>query len=43
MALYGIDLDAKVLQAAIPMKGRMIHSLDGNSTTFIPYGDFGEV
>lgn len=42
-ALHNAGLDAKVLEMAIPMRGRMIHPPDGHSTSFIPYGDFGEV
>jgi kynurenine 3-monooxygenase len=43
MALKDVGLDKTVLDLAIPMKGRMIHSPDGRKTTPIPYGDFGEV
>ena len=37
-ALEKIGLAEKVRPIAIPMKGRMIHHLDG-TTNFIPYGD----
>jgi kynurenine 3-monooxygenase len=36
-ALKEVGLDREILKQVIPMKGRMIHSLDG-SLTFQPYG-----
>lgn len=36
-ALKEIGLDLKILKKVIPMKGRMIHSIEG-ATTFQPYG-----
>lgn len=41
-ALKMVGLDQIVIQAAIPMGGRMIHDMDGRETA-LPYGDFGEV
>jgi kynurenine 3-monooxygenase len=42
-ALESVGLNKLALDSAIPMKGRMIHSPDGSSTSVVPYGDFGEV
>lgn len=39
--LEGVGLDEAVKKVAIPMKGRMIHNLDG-SLTFQPYGKEGQ-
>ena len=36
-ALHQVGLDAEVLQAAVPMPGRMLHALDG-ATSFHRYG-----
>ncbi|KAJ3049040.1 kynurenine 3-monooxygenase, mitochondrial precursor [Rhizophlyctis rosea] len=40
-ALQEVGVDEAILKTAIPMKGRMIHSLDGELTSQ-PYGVFGE-
>ena len=37
-----LDLDEKVLETVIPMKGRMIH-VGGGKLRSQPYGVFGEV
>lgn len=36
-ALRQVGLEEPILQQAIPMKGRMVHALDG-TLTFVPYG-----
>jgi kynurenine 3-monooxygenase len=36
-ALAKVGLDEKVKPIAIPMRGRMLHAVDG-TTTFVPYG-----
>jgi kynurenine 3-monooxygenase len=36
-ALHEVGLDAEVLQGAVPMRGRMMHALDG-SRNFLRYG-----
>ncbi len=36
-ALAEVGLKDRILEIAIPMKGRMLHDLDGK-TTFVPYG-----
>ncbi len=36
-ALKEVDLEKSILEKAIPMKGRMVHALDG-STSLLPYG-----
>ena len=36
-ALERVGLDAKLLEVAVPMRGRMVHGIDG-SLTFQPYG-----
>jgi kynurenine 3-monooxygenase len=36
-ALHEVGLDAEVLQSAVPMRGRMMHALDG-SLNFLRYG-----
>ena len=41
-ALQEVGVDEAVMKTAIPMKGRMIHSLDGHLVSQ-PYGVFGEV
>lgn len=41
-ALKEVGLDEYVLEVAMPMRARMLHSKDGQ-TTSIPYGDFDEV
>ena len=40
-ALKGIGLEGAIEKIAIPMKGRMIHDLNGN-TSLIPYGKDGQ-
>src|SRR5882672_2503788 len=36
-ALERVGLDGKLLEVAVPMRGRMVHALDGR-LTFQPYG-----
>ncbi len=36
-ALEGVGLDRKLLEVAVPMRGRMLHAIDGR-LTFQPYG-----
>lgn len=36
-ALKELGIETEILQSAIPMKGRMLHDLEGN-TRFVPYG-----
>jgi kynurenine 3-monooxygenase len=40
-ALEGVGIDKEIRKLAIPMKGRMMHDLDGN-LTFQPYGKEGQ-
>ncbi len=40
-ALESVQIDKKVREIALPMKGRMMHDLDG-TTTFQPYGMEGQ-
>lgn len=43
-ALKAVGLDARVLETAIPMRGRMVHGAGRDrGSHIIPYGDFGEV
>ncbi|MHA2278648.1 MAG: FAD-dependent oxidoreductase, partial [Candidatus Kariarchaeaceae archaeon] len=38
-ALKEVDMDQKILKNSIPMKGRVLHAVDG-SLTFQPYGRY---
>ena len=42
MALRRLGLDSLVSETAIPMYGRIIHDLNGNISSILPYGLYGE-